>query len=67
MSVPSNLKMSVSSAFWRAVGDDFVAVLSVGDGELRRHEVLRDVDRGGLPMSAVAQLLGVASARYGGC
>jgi len=35
-----------------------VAVLSVSDGELRRLEVLRDVDRGGLPVSAAAQLLG---------
>ena len=34
-----------------------VAVLSVSDGELRRLEVLRDVDRGGLPMRAAAQLL----------
>ena len=35
-----------------------VAVLSVSDGELRRLEVLRDVDRGGLPVRAAAQLLG---------
>jgi transposase len=34
-----------------------VAVLSVSDGELRRLEVLRDVDRGGLPVRAAAQLL----------
>jgi hypothetical protein len=27
-------------------------VLSVSDGELRRLEVLRDVNRGGLPVSA---------------
>ena len=35
-----------------------VTVLSVSEGELRRLEVLRDVDRGGLPVSAAAQLLG---------
>jgi transposase len=35
-----------------------VAVLSVSDGELRRLEVLRDVDRDGLPVRAAAQLLG---------
>ena len=35
-----------------------MAVLSVSDGELRRLEVLRDVDRGGLPVPAAAQLLG---------
>ena len=34
-----------------------VTVLSVSDGELRRLEVLRDVDRGGLPVSAAARLL----------
>jgi transposase len=34
-----------------------VAVLSMSDGELRRLEVLRDVDRGGLPVKAAAQLL----------
>jgi transposase len=34
-----------------------MAVLSVSDGELRRLEVMRDVDRGGLPVSAAAQLL----------
>jgi transposase len=35
-----------------------VTVLSVSDAELRRLEVLRDVDRGGLPVSVAAQLLG---------
>src|ERR1700746_3158760 len=35
-----------------------MAMLSVSDGELRRLEVLRDVDRGGLPVPAAAQLLG---------
>ncbi len=35
-----------------------MTVLSVSDGELRRFEVLRDVDRGGLPVRAAAQLLG---------
>ena len=30
----------------------------MSDGELRRLEVLRDVDRGGLPVGAAAQLLG---------
>src|SRR5438552_7519799 len=30
----------------------------MSDGELQRLEVLRDVDRGGLPVSAAAQLLG---------
>jgi transposase len=35
-----------------------MAVLSVSDGELRRLEVLRDIDRGGLPVGAAAQLLG---------
>jgi len=34
-----------------------VVVLSMSDGELRRLEVLRDVDRGGLPVGAAAQLL----------
>jgi transposase len=34
-----------------------MAALSVSDGELRRLEVLRDVDRGGLPVPAAAQLL----------
>ena len=34
-----------------------VAVLSMSDGELRCLEVLRDVDRGGLPVGAAAQLL----------
>src|SRR6267378_5609680 len=34
-----------------------VAVLSMSDGEQRRLEVLRDVDRGGLPVGAAAQLL----------
>jgi transposase len=35
-----------------------MAVLSVSDGEFRRLEVLRDVDRGSLPVRAAAQLLG---------
>src|ERR1700739_3884296 len=35
-----------------------MAVLSMRDGGLRRLEVLRDVDRGGLPVRAAAQLLG---------
>jgi len=35
-----------------------MAVLSVSDGELRRLEVLRDVDRGDLPVGAAARLLG---------
>src|SRR5271156_368418 len=34
-----------------------VTVLSVSEGELRRLEVLRDVERGGLPVNAAAQLL----------
>ena len=34
-----------------------MAVLSVSDGELRRLEVLRDVDRDGLPVGAAARLL----------
>jgi len=34
-----------------------MAVLSMSDGELRRLEVLRDVDRGDLPVRAAAQLL----------
>jgi hypothetical protein len=34
-----------------------MAALSVSDGELRRLEVLRDADRGGLPVPAAAQLL----------
>jgi len=50
MSLPSNLKMSVSPAFWWAMGAASMTVLSVSDGELRRLEVLRDVDRGGLPV-----------------
>jgi hypothetical protein len=59
MSVPSNLKSQsprLCGGLWEAT---LVAVLSVSDGELRRlDEVLRDVDRGGLPVSAAAQLLG---------
>jgi hypothetical protein len=35
-----------------------VAVLSVSDGDLRRLEVLRDIDRGRLAVGAAAQLLG---------
>ena len=35
-----------------------MTVLSVSDGELRRLEVLRDVDRGDLPVRTAAQLLG---------
>ena len=35
-----------------------MAVLSMSDGERRRLEILRDVDRGGLPVRAAAQLLG---------
>ena len=35
-----------------------MAVLSVSDAELKRLEVLRDVDRGGLPMRAAVRLLG---------
>ena len=35
-----------------------MAVLSMSDGELRCLEVLRDVDRGDLPVRAAAQLLG---------
>ena len=35
-----------------------MAVLSMSDGEVQRLEVLRDVDRGGLPVRAAAQLLG---------
>jgi hypothetical protein len=34
-----------------------VAVLSMSDGDLQRLEVLRDVDRGGLPVGAAARLL----------
>jgi molybdenum-dependent DNA-binding transcriptional regulator ModE len=40
-----------------------VAVLSVSDAELKRLEVLRDVDRGGLPVRAAAQLLGQSKRR----
>ena len=35
-----------------------MAVLSVSDGDLRRLEVLRDIDRGRLAVGAAAQLLG---------
>src|SRR5947207_3349254 len=35
-----------------------VTVLSMSDAELRRLEVMRDVDHGRLPVSAAAQLLG---------
>src|SRR2546430_16108075 len=35
-----------------------VTVRSMSDAELRRLEVLRDVDRDGLPVGAAAQLLG---------
>ena len=35
-----------------------MAVLSVSDAELKRLEVLRDVDRGGLPVRVAAQRLG---------
>jgi len=34
-----------------------MTVLSMSDGQLRRLEVLRDVDHGGLPVRAAAQLL----------
>src|SRR6201985_1132 len=37
-----------------------MAVLSMSDGEWRRLEVLRDVDRGDLPVCAAAQLLGTS-------
>ena len=40
-----------------------MAVLSMSDGELRRLEVLRDVDRGDLPVRAAAQLLGRSERR----
>ena len=57
--MPSNLKMSVSPAFWWAMGGRHRwTVLRVSDGELRRLEMLRDVDRGILPVRAAAQLLG---------
>jgi hypothetical protein len=39
-----------------------MTVLSVSDGELRRLEVLRDVDRGSLPDHGAAAL-GTASVR----
>ena len=58
MSVPSNLKCQSPRLFGGLWGATSVAVLSVSDGELRRLEVLRDVDRSGLPVSAAAQLLG---------
>ena len=58
MSVPSNLKMSVSPVFGGLWGATAVAVLSVSDAELKRLEVLRDIDRGGLAVGAAAQLLG---------
>jgi len=35
-----------------------MTVLSMSDEELQRLEVVRDVDRGGLPVRAAAQLLG---------
>ena len=35
-----------------------MTVLSVSDAELKRLEVLRDIDRGGLAVGAAAQLLG---------
>src|ERR1700752_4584245 len=35
-----------------------MAVLSMSDGELQRLEVLRDVDRGSLPVRAAVELLG---------
>ncbi len=35
-----------------------MTVRLMSDGELRRLEVLRDVDRGGLPVRAATQLLG---------
>src|SRR5271167_3631677 len=56
-SVPSNLKCQSPRFFGGLWGTISVTVLSVSDGELRRLEVLRDVDRGGLPISAAAQLL----------
>jgi hypothetical protein len=40
-----------------------MAELSVSDGELRRLEVVRDVDRAGLPVRAAAQLLGRSERR----
>ena len=58
MSVPSNLKMSVSPAFWRAVGGDSGGGAERERCRLKRLEVLRDVDRGGLPVRTAAQVLG---------
>src|ERR1700758_2005036 len=58
MSVQSDLEMSVSRLFGGLWGATSMAVVSVSNGELRRLEVLRDVDRDGLPVRAAAQLLG---------
>src|ERR1700740_2843506 len=58
MSVQSDLEMSVSRLFGGLWGATSMAVVGVSNGELRRLEVLRDVDRDGLPVRAAAQLLG---------
>jgi hypothetical protein len=57
MSPPSKLEMSVSPVVLWAVGATSVTVRSMSDAELRRLEVVRDVDRGGLPVGAAARLL----------
>jgi hypothetical protein len=40
-----------------------MVVLSMSDGELRRIEVLRDVDRGGLPVRVVGRALSQSVSR----
>ena len=50
MSVPSNLKMSISPAFWRAVGGGSMTVLSVSDAS-------RGVSSADLVQRSVSQLL----------
>jgi hypothetical protein len=44
-----------------------MAVLSMSDEELRRLEVVRDVDRGVCRCAWQGSYWGVASARCGGC
>jgi transposase len=55
---PARTRLAAKPFFGGLWGATAVAVLSVSDGELRRLQVSRDVDRGGLPVRAAAQLLG---------
>ena len=64
MSLLCQLQMTLLCGFQGVFG---VTVRLMSDRELRRLEVVREIDRGNLPVRAAAQLLGVASARGDGC